>query len=50
MLKGFPGGAVVKNLPATAGDTRAAGLIPVSRRSSEEGNGNSSILAGKSHE
>ena len=28
MLKGFPGGAVVKNLPATAGDTRDMGLIP----------------------
>ena len=27
MLKGFPGGAVVKNLPATAGDTRDMGSI-----------------------
>ena len=27
-LKGFPGGSVVKNLPANAGDTRDAGLIP----------------------
>ena len=26
--KGFPGGSVVKNLPANAGDTRDAGLIP----------------------
>ena len=25
---GFPGGAVVKNLPASAGDARDAGLIP----------------------
>ena len=28
MLKGFPDGAVVKNLPANAGDTRDMGLIP----------------------
>ena len=34
---GFPGGTVVKNLPANAGD---AGSIPGSRRSSREGNGN----------
>ena len=34
---GFPGGSVVKNLPANAGD---AGSIPGSRRSSGEGNGN----------
>ena len=27
-LKGFPGGSVVKNLPANAGDTIDAGLIP----------------------
>ena len=33
---GFPGGSVVKNLPATAGDP---GLIPRSRRSPGEGNG-----------
>ena len=40
---GFPGGSAVKNLPASAGDS---GLIPGSRRSSEEGNGNPpSILA-----
>ena len=25
---GFPGGAVVKNLPANAGDARDSGLIP----------------------
>ena len=37
-LKGFPGGSVVKNLPANAGDTRVAGLIPRSGRSSGEGN------------
>ena len=32
----FPGGSVVKNLPANAGD---AGLIPTSGRSPGEGNG-----------
>ena len=36
-LLGFPGGAVVKNLPANAGKTD---LIPGSGRSPEEGNGN----------
>ena len=34
---GFPGGSVVKNLPANAGDM---GLIPGSGRSPGEGNGN----------
>ena len=29
LIKGFPGGTVVKNLPANAGDT---GLSPVSRK------------------
>ena len=33
----FPGGSVVKNLPANAGDT---GLIPGLGRSPGEGNGN----------
>ena len=33
---GFPGGSVVKNLPAKAGD---AGSIPGSRRPPGEGNG-----------
>ena len=36
----FPGGAVVKNLPANAGDKRDIGLIPGSGRSPGEGNGN----------
>ena len=27
---GFPGGAVVKNPPSNAGDSRDVGLIPVS--------------------
>ena len=34
---GFPGGSAVKNSPVNAGD---AGLIPESRRSAREGNGN----------
>ena len=38
--RGFPGGAVVKNLPANAGDARHVGLIPGSGRSSGVGNGN----------
>ena len=28
---GFPGGAVLKNPPSNAGDSRDVGLIPVSR-------------------
>ena len=36
-VKGFPGGSVVKNLPANAGDM---GLIPGLGRSPGEGNGN----------
>ena len=37
---GFPGGSVVKNLPANAGDTGDVGLIPRSRRSPGKGDGN----------
>ena len=40
MLRGFPGGTVVKNLPASAGDTGAPGSIPGSGRSPGVGNGN----------
>ena len=36
----YPGGAVVNNLPANAGDARETGLIPGSGRSLGEGNGN----------
>ena len=45
---GFPGGSVVKNLPANAGDL---GSIPGSGRSPGEGNGNpvQVVLPGKSH-
>jgi len=39
--QGLPGGAVVKNPPANAGDTRDAGLLPGSGRSHAGGNGNS---------
>ena len=39
-LSGFPGGIVVKNLPANAGDLRTTGSIPGSGRSPEGGNGN----------
>ena len=37
---GFLGGAVVKNLPANAGDVRDASSITVSGSSPGEGNGN----------
>ena len=39
-LRGFPGGAMVKNLPANAGGTRDAGSIPRSGGSPALGNGN----------
>ena len=37
---GFPGGSVVKNPPANAGDVRDAGSNPRSGRSPGEGRGN----------
>ena len=37
---GFPSGAVVKNLPTNAGNTRDMGLIPGMGRSFGAGNGN----------
>ena len=37
---GFPGGSVVKNQPANAGDARDVGLITGLRRSPGGGNGN----------
>ena len=48
---GFPGGSVVKNPPATAGDTGDLGSIPGSGRSSEGENGNplQYSLPGRSH-
>ena len=39
MSKGFPGGSVVKNPPANAGDIRDTGLTPRSGRSPGEGKG-----------
>ena len=38
--EGFPGGAVVKDPPANAGDTRDSSLIPGLGRSPRIGNGN----------
>ena len=38
--RGFPGGAVLKNLPASAGTARDAGSIPGSGKSPREGHGN----------
>jgi len=40
LLLGFPGGSVVKNPPANAGDTRDSGLIPEPGRSPGVGNSN----------
>ena len=40
VAKGFPGGSVVRNLPANAGDPRDTGSIPRSGRDPGEGNGN----------
>ena len=37
---GFPGGIVLKNLPANAEETRDTGSIPGLGRSPGEGNGN----------
>ena len=39
-MLGFPGGAVVKNPPANAGDPRNKGLIPGLGRSPEGGHSN----------
>ena len=37
---GFPGGSVVKNPPASAGDTEDLGSVPGSGSAPGEGNGN----------
>ena len=39
MILGFPVGAVVKNLPVSAGDTRDVGSVSGSGRSPVRGNG-----------
>ena len=36
----FPGGSMVKNLPANAAVTRDVGSVPALKRSPGEGNGN----------
>ena len=38
--QGFPGGSVLKNPPANAGDARLVSSIPGSGRSPGKGNGN----------
>ena len=40
LQKGFPGGTVVKNLPANEGDAKVAGSIPGLGRSHRVGNNN----------
>ena len=40
ITRGFPGDAMVKNLPANTGDVRDMGLIPGLGRSPGVGNGN----------
>ena len=50
MTDTYPGGSVVKNLPANAGDAGDTGLIPESGRSPEGGNANPfQLCLGKSH-
>ena len=39
-VRGFPGGSVIKNQPANAGDSGDLGWIPGSGRSPRGGNGN----------
>ena len=39
VIRGFPGGSVVKNPPSNAGDPGDAGLIPGLGKSSAGGNG-----------
>ena len=46
---GIPGGSVVKNSPANAGDTKGMDSVPASGRSPGEGNGNLVFLPGKFH-
>ena len=43
--KGFPGGSVVNNSPANAGDTGNVGLIPRLGRSPGGGNGNTFLYS-----
>ena len=45
----FPGGSVVKNLPANVGDAGDMGLTPKLGRSPGGGNSNPIFLPGESH-
>ena len=49
LLWGFPGGGVVKNLPANAGNAEDTGLIPGSQKFPRVANGNPVFLSGKFH-
>ena len=44
---GFPDGAIVKHLPANAGETRDSDLMPGSQRPPGVGNGNPFQYSGK---
>ena len=46
---GFPGGALVKNLPANVGHARERGSIPGSGSPGERNGNHSSVFAGESH-
>jgi len=46
---GFPGGRVVQNMPANAGDVGNVGLIPVSGRPHREENGTQLSSQSNSH-
>ena len=46
---GFPGGALVKNLPANVGHARERGSIPGSGSPGERNGNRSSVFAGASH-
>ena len=46
LVQGFPGGSVVKNPPANAGDTEDVGSIPGLRRSPGGGNGKPHCIFG----
>ena len=44
-MEGFPGGSVINNSPANAGDTGDVGLIPGLRRSPGGRNGNTFLYS-----
>ena len=49
MVERAPGGSVVKNLPAKAGDAGDVGSIPALERFLVEGHSNAVFLPGESH-